>query len=81
MKMRKFTAGLLVLGIVVISGCAGKEDTYNSNKYPKEYGVVANVTDGDTLVLETGNKIRLLNINTPERGAFYYTEAKEKLKK
>lgn len=42
-----------------------------------EYALVTRVVDGDTLELENGEKVRLLGINTPERGDRYYTEAKE----
>jgi len=42
----------------------------------KEYVYVERIIDGDTI--ETKNKtIRLLGINTPERGEKYYEEAKE----
>ncbi|PIO08644.1 hypothetical protein COU59_00875 [Candidatus Pacearchaeota archaeon CG10_big_fil_rev_8_21_14_0_10_34_12] len=40
-------------------------------------GVVERVIDGDTLVLETSEHVRLLGINTPEKGEPYYEEAKE----
>lgn len=40
---------------------------------------VARVIDGDTLVLENGERVRLLGIDTPERGEFLYLEAKELL--
>lgn len=35
--------------------------------------------DGDTFVIDSGEKIRLIGMNTPEKGEYYYTEAKEKL--
>ncbi len=40
---------------------------------------VTRVIDGDTLILHTGDTIRLLGIDTPEKDACYYTEAKNKL--
>jgi len=45
---------------------------------------VEKVIDGDTLDIEGGvnivlDKVRLLGINTPERGEFLYKEAKQKL--
>ena len=33
-----------------------------------EYVVVERVVDGDTLVLDDGRKVRLLQIDAPERG-------------
>jgi micrococcal nuclease len=41
---------------------------------------VAQVIDGDTIKLETGQKVRLIGINTPETGHPYYNEATQKLK-
>ncbi|HLC59108.1 MAG TPA: thermonuclease family protein [archaeon] len=42
--------------------------------------VVSRVIDGDTLELVNGNKVRLLGINTPEHGQFYFEEASDALK-
>ncbi|HOW37267.1 MAG TPA: thermonuclease family protein [Candidatus Pacearchaeota archaeon] len=44
-----------------------------------EYALVTRVIDGDTLELEDGERVRLLGINTPEKGEAYYNEAKELL--
>ena len=41
--------------------------------------VVASVTDGDTLRLTNGQRIRLLQIDAPERGACYAKEARNVL--
>jgi micrococcal nuclease len=38
---------------------------------------VTEVIDGDTIILATGEHIRLLGIDTPEKGECYYKEAKE----
>lgn len=53
------------------------------NEYEKEKAVVVRVIDGDTIEAEINDsiqKIRLLGINTPERGKPYYNEAKDFLK-
>ena len=42
--------------------------------------VVSRVIDGDTIELQNSGSVRLLGINTPERGQFYYTEATERLR-
>jgi len=48
-------------------------------EYEREECFVNRIIDGDTLVC--GNEtIRLLGIDTPERGEFYYEEAKDFLK-
>lgn len=41
-----------------------------------EVGVVERVIDGDTLVVNK-TSVRLLGINTPEKGEMYYSEAKD----
>jgi len=42
-----------------------------------EHRIVERVIDGDTIVVENNTHIRLLGINTPEKGEFYYPESKE----
>ena len=75
---------LIVLIIVLISavGCGlfyykpGIEDT--SERADTGF-IVAEVIDGDTLVIEGGERIRLIGINTPEEGQYFYREAKQAL--
>jgi micrococcal nuclease len=42
---------------------------------------VSRIIDGDTIELESGEHVRMLGINTPEKGEKYYYEAKEFLEK
>jgi hypothetical protein len=42
----------------------------------KENVIVERVIDGDTIVVENNTHVRLLGINTPEKGEKYYEEAK-----
>lgn len=44
-------------------------------EYPDE-GVVSEVIDGDTIRLYTGEKIRYIGMNTPEKNTYFYKEAK-----
>ena len=46
----------------------------------REMVVVSRVLDGDTIELDDGRKIRLLNINTPEKGLAFSEEARDFLK-
>lgn len=41
-----------------------------------ETAKVSRIIDGDTIEIESGEKVRLLGINTPEKGEKYYAEAK-----
>ena len=45
----------------------------------KEFTIVKRVIDGDTIVVGNDTHIRLLGINTPEKGEEYYNEAKNSL--
>jgi len=42
--------------------------------------IVAEVVDGDTFILGDGERVRLIGINTPEAGMYFYEEAKDVLK-
>jgi endonuclease YncB( thermonuclease family) len=48
--------------------------------YPRYRAFVIKVIDGDTLTTADGEKVRLLGINTPEKGHRYYEEAKQALR-
>lgn len=47
--------------------------------YAEEKLVVARVIDGDTIELSNDERVRLIGIDTPERGDCYYKEAKSRL--
>src|SRR4030065_917928 len=40
---------------------------------------VKEVIDGDTIVLSNGSRVRLIGINTPEYGMYFFEEAREVL--
>jgi endonuclease YncB( thermonuclease family) len=46
-----------------------------------EHVKVTRIVDGDTIKINNDETIRFLGINTPEKGEFYYKEAKEFLEK
>lgn len=46
----------------------------------KNYYLVTRVIDGDTIEIETGERVRLICIDTPETGEPYYNEATDYLK-
>jgi endonuclease YncB( thermonuclease family) len=60
---------MILLLLLLLTGCSTLEGPY----------LVTNVIDGDTLDLETGERVRLSGINTPETGECYYQEAKDVL--
>jgi endonuclease YncB( thermonuclease family) len=64
--MKKIAGVLLALGMLV--GCSHADSSVSAIK-------VTRVIDGDTIELENGQKVRLLGIDTPERGCPGYREA------
>ncbi|MBI2579355.1 MAG: thermonuclease family protein [Candidatus Aenigmarchaeota archaeon] len=63
-----------------LSGPSGYAVSGEDVAYPRETYLVTRVVDGDTLVLESGESVRLLGIDTPERGQECYKEATARLK-
>jgi len=55
--------------------------TGNLFENQREKVVLSRAIDGDTVELKDGRIIRLVNVNTPERGEFGYDRAKEFLEK
>jgi micrococcal nuclease len=45
----------------------------------RENAIATNIIDGDTIVVSGGERVRLLGVDTPEKGEFYYSESKKKL--
>ena len=55
---------------------------YNDTEcHVEKTGVCTQVVDGDTLYLESGEKVRLVGVNTPERGVEGYIASKNFLQK
>ena len=79
MKKRK---ELLILAILIIILFAINYKTVDNFLIEfldsREPGIVERIVDGDTIKIN-GNSVRLLGINTPERGEKYYEEAKDYL--
>lgn len=49
------------------------------DKQPNERFIVIHVDDGDTFMMTGGDKVRMLSIDTPEKGQPFYTEATQRL--
>ena len=74
-------------GVVWLTGCAGGESAPTGPGSPgisagmdstgtlAESGVVSNVVDGDTVDVDGVGRIRVIGIDTPERGACGYESA------
>lgn len=79
--------GLAVGSLVLLSGTVGalgggsSGDTAGSatTTAPKPAVVVVHVVDGDTISLDSGEKVRLVGIDTPEKGQCNYEAATRKM--
>ena len=75
----------LVLLVIMLLGCVRPEAERLEQKASGfkfetvEKGIVARVIDGDTFVLENGERVRLIGIDTPEKGEPCFEEAKNRL--
>jgi micrococcal nuclease len=45
----------------------------------KEKYIVTHIVDGDTFDISTGERVRMIGIDTPERGEYFYKEATNRL--
>ncbi|PIP87606.1 hypothetical protein COW80_04910 [Candidatus Beckwithbacteria bacterium CG22_combo_CG10-13_8_21_14_all_01_47_9] len=80
-------SGALISGLLLAANSFGwnpegllKTKNVHENEaiYPKN-GIVESVIDGDNLVINNGQSVRLIGINAPERGKENFDKAKEKL--
>ncbi len=76
----KFRSNKLLLAITLLlifaAGFGGGYLFGQTNSSPDfEQSLVVKVTDGDTIELEGGARVRYLGIDTPELGEAYYSEA------
>jgi len=66
----------LVFAFLLAGGCIQGQP----EKAPVlERGLAAGVIDGDTIALESGQRVRLIGIDTPEKGMPCWEEAKNRL--
>lgn len=66
--------GWLSVGDVIESGSATLSKTYVGTS---TYAMVTRVIDGDTIDIDTGERVRFLGIDTPEIDECYYAESTE----
>lgn len=69
-RFRKFAVILLAAALVTL--CSKER-----GRVPGEFRQVVGVVDGDTIELGDGRKVRLIGINTPERGEPGYDSASD----
>ena len=77
-KKYAFILTFLVLALILINFLS--LTTFSVKEQNREKAVISRIIDGDTLELSDGRIIRLLNINSPEKGAHGYNLSIELLK-
>jgi len=74
---------LLIGGVLQFNGALefepGPADVLTTSESTDTTAKVARVIDGDTLDLTSGERLRLLGIDSPERDECYYEEARSEL--
>ena len=88
--LRKYPIPLISLILILslfLSGCITQQTTKNQelqsntiNLENSEKVIVTKIIDGDTVIVSGGETIRLLGMDTPEKGEPYYKEATNYLK-
>ncbi|MCX8194357.1 MAG: thermonuclease family protein [Candidatus Pacearchaeota archaeon] len=76
MSKKILTISIFLL-LFFVCGCVQKTTTYKRILYP---ATIVEVIDGDTIKTNNNETIRLLHVNTPEKGEKCYQEAKNRLK-
>ena len=76
-KHRRFYTLFSTLLVAIILIVIGIIFLVNQNK-DKKVKVIA-IIDGDTIIIESGESVRLIGIDSPERGDPYFFEARDKL--
>ncbi|MCG9479040.1 MAG: thermonuclease family protein [Actinomycetia bacterium] len=71
----------LLLIVLLLSSCglAYNAEQPAGNSHDGLYEV-SKVIDGDTLIVKNGKRVRLIGINTPEKGQYFYQESRQVLK-
>lgn len=82
MKNKKLIIALAIIGIVLIGIFVfqGKIPLTGKITGKTSTAIVSEIIDGDSIKLQSGEKVRLLGINTPEKGQPYHQEATNRLK-
>lgn len=76
---------LIVIGLIYSTETAPISTTDNPTtetgaiEYAQTKAIVSFVIDGDTIILESKERVRLIGIDTPERGELGYEEARSAL--
>lgn len=77
--MKKIISILIILVVSFFLYNALYQGNTIQNQPAREQTIVTNVIDGDTIVISGGERVRLLGIDTLEKGEFFYKESKGRM--
>ena len=72
---------VIVLGLVAYATTRGGPDSSSGRGVTTREVVVSHVVDGDTVEIRSGEHVRLIGIDTPERDACGYVRAAQALRR
>jgi len=77
--MKQIILAIIVVLFMVVQVIYDDGSAENTQEDHGQKHIVTRVIDGDTFDIETGERIRMIGIDTPERGKYFYKEAKVRL--
>jgi len=78
---RRLVSAALVIMVALLIVVLRLVEEVGQERKPSDRFVVARIIDGDTIELEGGDRLRLLAIDTPEKGEPLYAEASAMLER
>ena len=76
-RYRTLVRVVLVALLVVVIVCFRMVTDIGHDVKPSDRWVIVEIVDGDTVILSSGERLRLANIDAPEQEEPYYEEAKQ----
>ena len=82
--LKKLLPLFIIIFLIILCGCGlyydyGDSSSRSDNDASSSGFIVKEVVDGDTIILSDNSRVRLIGINTPEYGMYFYGEAREVL--
>lgn len=77
--MKKNIGALITVVIILIFSMIQQSDVDNIDVEEDGSAFVTHIVDGDTFDIATGERVRMIGIDTPERGKYFYKESSDYL--
>lgn len=73
--MKKIIGALITVVIILIFSMIQQSDIDDIGVQEYNSAFVTHIVDGDTFDIATGERVRMIGIDTPERGKYFYKES------